>query len=71
MFKCELCGKITKSGEKQTKKIIETRKVKYSNISPNGKEKVTDGFEIVKEISICEECAKKEEEKNEQSRICK
>lgn len=63
MFKCEICGKITKAGEKQTKKIIETRDVKYSNILPNGKEKITDGTEIVKEINICEECAKKEEEK--------
>mgnify|MGYP004606900099 CR=1 FL=1 len=65
MFKCELCGKTTKAGEKQTKKIIQTRDVKYSNILPNGKEKISDGYEIVKEINICEECAKKEEEKKE------
>lgn len=65
MFKCEICGKITKAGEKQTKKIIVTRNVKYSNILPNGKEKITDGTEIVKEINICEECAKKEEKNNE------
>lgn len=62
MFKCELCGKTTKPGEKQIKKIVAKRDVKYSNILPNGKEKISDGYEIVKEINICEECAKKEEQ---------
>ena len=38
MFKCELCGKITKPGEKQTKKIIETRNKIYKYINKNGKE---------------------------------
>lgn len=71
MFKCELCGKTTKAGEKQTKKVIETRNKIYSNILPNGKEKISDGYEIVKEINVCEECARLEEEKDEQSRICK
>ena len=62
MFKCELCGKTTQAGEKQTKKIIKTRDKKYINKDKNGNEKVSNGFEIVEEINICEECAKKEEQ---------
>lgn len=61
MFKCELCGKITKAGEKQTKKIIKTRDKIYSYKDKKGNEKESVGKEIVKEINICEECAKKEE----------
>lgn len=29
MFKCEQCGKITKAGDKQYKKVIETREKIY------------------------------------------
>ena len=61
MFKCELCGKITKAGEKQHKKVVKTRDKTYINIDKNGNEKKTTGTEIVKEINICEECAMKED----------
>lgn len=60
MFKCEQCGRITKAGEKQTKKIIETRNKTYINEDRNGNKKKTEGAEIVKEINLCEECASKE-----------
>ena len=56
MFKCDRCKKITKSGEKQTKKVIETRNKNYIN-----GDKKTTGKEIVKEINLCEKCAKEEE----------
>ena len=56
MFKCDRCGKITKSGEKQTKKVIKEREMVYIN-----GQKETTGKEIVKEINICEKCAKEEE----------
>lgn len=56
MFKCEQCGKITKAGEKQNKKVVETRKRIYCYIDKKGNEKVSEGSEIVKEINICEEC---------------
>lgn len=68
MFKCQICGKITKAGEKQTKKIVETRDKKYNYIDKHGNKKVSTGFEIVKEINICEECAKKEENNDENNR---
>lgn len=61
MFKCEQCGKTTRVGEKQTKKVIETRNKTYINEDKYGNEKKTKGTEIVKEINLCEECASKEE----------
>lgn len=61
MFKCELCGKITKAGEKQHKKVVQTRNKTYINIDKKGNEKKTTGTEIVKEIRICEKCAMKED----------
>lgn len=60
MFRCEKCGKITKPGEKQSKKVIKTREKSYINKDKYGKEKITIGHEIVKEINICEECFSKE-----------
>ena len=56
MFRCERCKRITKPGEKQHKKIVQTRQKTYVNIDKRGKEKKTIGSEIVKEINICEEC---------------
>ncbi len=48
MFKCEQCGRQSKSGEKQYTKIIQKRKRHYDNGS--------EGWEIVKEIKVCGEC---------------
>jgi len=61
MFRCEQCGKITRAGEKQTKKVIETRNKFYINEDKYGNKKKTEGTEIAKEINLCEECANKEE----------
>ena len=55
MFKCDKCGKITKPREKQTKKVVEKRDKIYTN-----GDKESTGKEIVKEINLCEECAKEE-----------
>lgn len=60
MFKCQICNKITKSGEKQNKKIIRTRKKVYKYADKNGKIKESQGTEIVKEINICDNCLRKE-----------
>ena len=60
MYKCDICNEITKSGEKQNKKIIETRNKTYHFIDKYGKEKTSEGTEIVKEINICEKCFLKE-----------
>ena len=56
MFKCEKCGRVTQAGEKQHKEIVETRNKTYNYIDKYGKERISDGFEIVKEINVCEKC---------------
>lgn len=60
MFRCEKCGKVTKSGEKQTKKVVQTRTKTYYFEDKYGDKKKKEGHEIVKEINLCEKCAKKE-----------
>ena len=60
MFRCEKCGKVTKAGEKQNKKVIRTRNKTYTYTDKHGNEKTSKGKEIVKEINICEECFSKE-----------
>lgn len=58
MYRCDICKEITKSGEKQNKKIIKTRTKKYHYIDKYGKEQTSEGSEIVKEINVCEKCIK-------------
>ncbi len=60
MFKCEKCERITRPGEKQHKKVVETREKIYKNEDKHGNIKTSKGAEIVKEINICEECYEKE-----------
>lgn len=60
MFKCKICGKMTQPGEKQYKKIVKTRNKTYHNLDKYGKERISKGSEIVKEINVCEKCAKEE-----------
>lgn len=60
MFKCEKCGRITEPREKLTKKPIITREKVYQQIIKKGyygKINTTVGYEIVKEINLCEKCA--------------
>lgn len=57
MYRCDICGKVTKSGEKQNKKIVETRDKIYNYRDKYGKERVAKGTEIVKEINVCKKCA--------------
>lgn len=59
MFKCEKCGNTTKSGEKQNKKVIKTRQKEYHNEDKYGNDKVSKGYEIVKELNVCEKCLQK------------
>ena len=59
MFKCEKCNKITAPNEKQHKIITKTRPREYINkYYKKGQEyeKITEGFEIEKEINVCEKC---------------
>ena len=66
MFKCQKCKQTTKPNEKLNKVVIATREKEYTNkfIDKNGREqvKITYGTEIVKELNLCEKCAKKENE---------
>jgi len=48
MFKCEHCGQQSKPREKQFTKIVNFRKKYY--------DEGTEGWEIVKEIKVCERC---------------
>jgi len=48
MFKCEICSRITKPREKCHKVVAETRTRYY----PSG----SQGWEIVREIGVCESC---------------
>lgn len=59
MFRCEMCGKTTRPGEKQTKKIIAERERTYHYIDNKGRKQMSKGKEITKEINICEKCANK------------
>lgn len=65
MFKCGICGEITKAGEKQNKKIVETREKEYVYVNKHGKEVTSKGSEIVKEINVCEKCSTLVEEVGE------
>ena len=56
MFKCEKCKKTTKPYEKMTRQVIAKRNKTYVN-NVDGQEKITEGYETVKEISLCEKCA--------------
>lgn len=61
MFKCQLCLKLSLPKEPVNKKVLLTREVEYqNNLYDKEKEKeyvkISKGFEIVKEINICERC---------------
>lgn len=62
MYKCNICGKITKSREKMHKKAILFRDRTYINYDKKGNEKLSKGKEIVKEVNMCENCFRKESE---------
>lgn len=62
MFKCEICKKVTKTGDKMHKKTILYRNRNYVYINKYGKEKTSSGKEIVKELNLCDDCFRKVEE---------
>ena len=53
MFNCQGCGSTTKPGEKMHKVPTETRPREYHYGN-----KVSHGWEIVKEAKLCGNCAK-------------
>ena len=62
MFRCDRCGKTTRPGEKQTKKVVKTRDKTYTYTDKFEREqtKFKENAEIVKEINLCENCAEEE-----------
>ena len=58
MFNCEKCGETSKPREKQTKVVLEKRVIDYGIPSKKDKTKSAVGWEVVKEINVCERCAK-------------
>ena len=72
MFRCQNCGKLSKAGEKSYTIVVEKRPKKYKvdfvKIIKKHRPrrgwrkkkvrimKITEGWEIVKEIRVCEEC---------------
>ena len=59
MFNCEFCKKPSKPGEKLVRFIIERRPKEYRD--PTGKRSV--GWESVKEVKACSQCAEKQGQK--------
>ena len=60
MYKCNKCKKTTRSGESQNKVITQKRERVYStpifDRFDNESERLTHGFEIIKEECFCNEC---------------
>lgn len=66
MFKCNKCKRITEPGEKLNKMVTKIRERNYVNkiLNKYGKEveKESTGYEIVKEINVCDKCYDEEED---------
>lgn len=65
MYKCEVCGKFTKPHERLKTKIVDVRWKQYVNEHTdkhgNTYETYSKGYEIAKEVKVCEECFNKED----------
>lgn len=51
MFQCKKCKRITEPRENSNKIVVEKREKEYKN-----QDKITYGWEIVKEITVCNSC---------------
>lgn len=58
MFKCEKCNRQTQPNEKQLKHTVEVRRIEGKFKDKKTKSIKDHRFEIVKEINICERCAR-------------
>ncbi len=54
MFRCEVCGAISKPGEKCNRVVVQKRQKMY-----NPGHGVFHGFEIVEEKNMCATCAER------------
>ncbi len=55
MFRCEKCNKVSMPREKSNKVVIEKRDKTYS-YKKGYEERTAHGWEIQKEITVCNEC---------------
>jgi len=57
-FKCEVCGCAQPAGVSPHRRVVEHRNKIYEPVkNPDGMiKKVPEGWEIVKEVSICGKC---------------
>ena len=68
MFKCSRCGRTTNPCEKLTKLVTDTKeKTYYNKFIKKGKEieKISHGYEILREIDLCERCAEEKKQSEE------
>ena len=61
MFICQIGNHITQLGQKMVKVVVATRERTYRNMSG----KSTYGWEVVREIKACKECAGKQNGKGD------
>jgi hypothetical protein len=59
-FRCEICKKIQGNGTKASKIVTAVKNVTYPIVKDrDGKIKIPVGYETVKELVVCPECATK------------
>jgi len=61
MFRCDLCKKVSKPGDRPTTIVTKRREKEYSNRSKKGKEIISKGWEIVEEKKCCSFCGEANE----------
>lgn len=60
MYVCQQCDTQVGPGIAQMRKVVETRAVVYEHVVRAGRKsgvKTTEGWEIVREINVCKDCA--------------
>ena len=59
-FNCGACGEHQGSRSQPIKVVTQMRKVTYPAIkSRDGRERIPEGWEIAKELDVCQSCASK------------
>ena len=62
MYYCDRCNVLVEAGKKQNKEVVKTKNRSY--VSDDEKH-TTYGWEIVKEINVCDDCSGKKPYKEE------
>ncbi len=59
MYRCQKCNNLSSPKDKQNKLVVQTRDVSYNNtiiVNEKPKDIVSQGWEIVREIKVCNGC---------------